>query len=65
MFRRDDQLVVSVRDDGKPTPRCGHDAFGIIGMRERTASLGGSLRAGPAPDGGWLVHAVLPMEVKQ
>jgi signal transduction histidine kinase len=29
-------------------------------MRERVALLGGSLSAGPAPDGGFVVSAVLP-----
>ncbi|GAA3944140.1 sensor histidine kinase [Actinoplanes auranticolor] len=33
---------------------------GIAGMRARAASLGGSLQAGPLPDGGYLVSAVLP-----
>lgn len=62
LFRRGDWLVVSVHDDGQPTSPCEHEAFGIVGMRERAASLGGSLHAGPAPEGGWLVHAELPME---
>lgn len=34
--------------------------FGIVGMRERTAMLGGALEAGPTPDGGWRTHARLP-----
>jgi signal transduction histidine kinase len=62
VFRHGDYLVVNVRDNGQPTARREHDAFGIVGMRERAASLGGSLIAGPAPGGGWLVHAELPME---
>jgi hypothetical protein len=33
---------------------------GIIGMRERTAMLGGHLEAAPSDDGGFLVTAVLP-----
>jgi signal transduction histidine kinase len=33
---------------------------GIIGMRERTAMLGGHLEAAPTDDGGFLVTAVLP-----
>ena len=40
-------------------PRPGH---GILGMRERAAMLGGTLVAGPTPDGGYLVEAVLPLE---
>jgi signal transduction histidine kinase len=57
-----DSLVVTVRDDGLVAAALGRDTFGIIGMRERAVSLGGSLFAGPAPGGGWLVHAELPME---
>jgi signal transduction histidine kinase len=34
---------------------------GLTGMRERVALLGGSLSAGPAPDGGFVVSAVLPI----
>ena len=40
-------------------PRPGH---GILGMRERAAMLGGTLAAGPTPDGGYLVEAVLPLD---
>jgi signal transduction histidine kinase len=36
--------------------RHGH---GIDGMRERASMHGGALRAGPGPDGGWLVTATL------
>ena len=38
--------------------RPGH---GLTGMRERVALLGGSLSAGPAPEGGFVVSAVLPL----
>jgi signal transduction histidine kinase len=34
---------------------------GLTGMRERVALLGGSLSAGPVPDGGYVVSAVLPL----
>ncbi len=34
---------------------------GLTGMRERVALLGGSLAAGPAPGGGFVVSAVLPL----
>ncbi|XMA38904.1 hypothetical protein O1157_26170 [Streptomyces albogriseolus] len=33
---------------------------GVAGMRRRATELGGQLTAGPRPDGGWRVHAVLP-----
>jgi signal transduction histidine kinase len=38
--------------------RPGH---GLTGMRERAELLGGSLSAGPAPGGGFVVSAVLPL----
>jgi signal transduction histidine kinase len=34
---------------------------GLAGMRERAALLGGTLSAGPSPDGGFTVCAVLPI----
>ncbi|BFV57604.1 histidine kinase [Kitasatospora sp. CMC57] len=33
---------------------------GLVGMRERVLALGGSFSAGPEPDGGFRVEAVLP-----
>jgi signal transduction histidine kinase len=39
-------------------PGSGH---GLTGMRERVALLGGSLSAGPAAGGGFVVSAVLPL----
>ncbi|MFE5589373.1 sensor histidine kinase [Streptomyces sp. NPDC056549] len=47
--------VGSVPSGGGREP--GH---GLLGMRERTAMLGGELAAGPTPDGGWDVTATLP-----
>jgi signal transduction histidine kinase len=35
--------------------------LGLAGMRERVAMLGGSFSAGPAPDGHFVVSAVLPL----
>jgi signal transduction histidine kinase len=35
---------------------------GIVGMRERARLLGGTLDAGPLPDGGFRVRADLPLE---
>ncbi len=50
---------LEVADDGDvPAPR-GH-GFGLIGMAERAALLGGVFAAGPGPAGGWLVTAQLP-----
>jgi signal transduction histidine kinase len=59
------ELRLSIHNEGpsaKPRP-AGEGGSGIAGMRERAASLGGTLEAGPAPDGGFLVAAVLPTAV--
>jgi signal transduction histidine kinase len=34
---------------------------GLIGMRERVVTVGGKVTAGPTPEGGFRVHAVLPL----
>ncbi|WP_173133752.1 sensor histidine kinase [Kibdelosporangium persicum] len=55
-----DHLSVSVtnaRSTRTPGPGTG---MGLIGMRERVSLVGGSLTAGPRPDGGFEVRAVLP-----
>jgi signal transduction histidine kinase len=44
---------------GNWQPAAGH---GLLGMRERAFSVGGSLYTGMAPGGGFLVEAVLPAE---
>jgi len=36
---------------------------GLQGLRERVGSLGGTLEAGPAPDGGWRLSVRLPRRV--
>jgi signal transduction histidine kinase len=54
----DVQLTVS--DDGASTTGQGQAGYGLVGMTERVSLLGGTLDAGPAPDGGWRVRAVLP-----
>jgi signal transduction histidine kinase len=38
---------------------------GLTGMRERAEALGGTLRAGPGPDGGWTVAAKLPLPARR
>ena len=44
----------------RPSASLKHRGFGIIGMRDRVADLGGSFTAGPTPEGGWRVRAELP-----
>jgi signal transduction histidine kinase len=49
---------LTISDDGSATPA--PPGYGLVGMSERVSLLGGTLDAGPAPDHGWLVRAVLP-----
>ncbi|MGW4498305.1 sensor histidine kinase [Micromonospora sp. NPDC004336] len=56
-------VTVEVTDDAPATPRAAHrSGYGLVGMRERVETLGGTLRAGPRPDRGWSVLATLPIQ---
>jgi len=59
----DGRVAVEVTDDGRTggngeAPGSGQ---GILGMRERARALGGSLEAGPRPEGGFRVLASFPV----
>jgi signal transduction histidine kinase len=56
-----DSVRLTVVDDGDPTSAARSSwGYGIVGMKERAALLGGTLEAGPGPGRGWTVSAVLP-----
>ncbi|MFB7153731.1 sensor histidine kinase [Streptomyces virginiae] len=58
-------LEVRIADDGGRPARLSEKArgggYGLAGMAERAEALGGHLTAGPSPEGGWAVAAVLPL----
>jgi signal transduction histidine kinase len=58
--RRPGSLVLDVHDEGQRVARPARNGSGLLGMRERAASVGGEVDAGPAPGGGWHVTATLP-----
>jgi len=61
--RDDGDLVVEVLDEGThrgPT-EVRNEGLGLVGMKERAASVGGRVDAGPRPGRGFAVRAWLPM----
>ncbi len=66
VVERAGRLQLRVTDDGQIDPaRPANHGFGLLGMTERVQLLGGTMRAGPAPEGGWAVDAELPTEVRR
>jgi signal transduction histidine kinase len=58
--QQDGQLSIEVTDSGHGSSMAG-TGYGITGMRERAALLGGDFSAGPRPGGGFRVTARLPV----
>jgi signal transduction histidine kinase len=61
----DEGMLVTVTDDGcgqRVSQKSDGAGHGLTGMRERVSLLGGELRAGPRPEGGYQVAARLPAE---
>jgi signal transduction histidine kinase len=58
-----DLFVATVRNAPPASPAAPtREGFGLLGMRERAALVGGTLNAGADPDGGWTVRLTLPSE---
>jgi signal transduction histidine kinase len=53
-------VLLTVRDDGETPSVRRSSGFGLVGMAERVALLGGTLETGPGAEGGWQVEAALP-----
>ncbi|MFG2960217.1 sensor histidine kinase [Streptomyces sp. NPDC048291] len=55
------RLLISVTNDVTATAPAATGGYGLMGMRERAHSVGGDLRAGPRPQGGFEVSTALPL----
>ncbi|MDT0307980.1 sensor histidine kinase [Streptomyces sp. DSM 44917] len=55
-------LLIEITNDGPPHAPAvaAGEGFGLLGMRERAHSVGGTLEYGPLPTGGFKVRATLP-----
>src|SRR5690625_647437 len=60
----DGQLHLTVHDDGHGAAGGLTPGTGLAGMRERATALGGRISFGAPDDGGYTVHAVLPVRVE-
>ena len=59
--RREPGVVhATVLDDGRGAGQTGTGGFGLAGMRERARLYGGTVTAGPRPDGGFAVELTVP-----
>jgi signal transduction histidine kinase len=54
-------VEIDVRNDGGAAPAANGSGRGLRGMAERAEALGGRVEAGPRDEGGWQVHATLPL----
>lgn len=55
-------LEVEVTDDGPGAAETTLPGSGLLGLEERARSVGGTVEAGPCPEGGFRVRAELPVE---
>jgi two-component system, NarL family, sensor kinase len=55
-------LRIEIQDNGSGLPEQWQPGVGLTSMRERAAELGGTLEAGPGPEGGVQVRATIPLD---
>ncbi|WP_199470637.1 sensor histidine kinase [Agromyces sp. Root1464] len=59
-FSDEDHVRLEVRDDGRGLPEAPGDGFGLTGLRERMANLGGRVSLGPAGSAGLALTVEVP-----
>jgi signal transduction histidine kinase len=65
--RTPDWLLVRVANDGAPPKAAApreRAGYGLVGLNERVRAVGGRITAGPGIEGGWVVDAAFPLQVK-
>jgi signal transduction histidine kinase len=64
LTRDSEWVITEITDDAPsvfaPRSRIG-GGYGLLGMRERVETLGGTLQVGPRPKAGWSVRVALPL----
>jgi signal transduction histidine kinase len=62
IYGEENSVSLTVTDDGNVDSASVRESrgYGLTGMKERANLLGGHLEAGPEPDTGWRVRAVIP-----
>ncbi len=67
LVHHDEHVKLTINNSAPREPTTAPDStgVGIVGMRERAESLGGSLTAEPTPSGGFVVEATLPYRLAE
>jgi signal transduction histidine kinase len=62
-----DRLTLTISNEGAPSAVGTTEGrgFGLVGMRERAQSAGGTFSAGPGPKGGFVVTCTLALPPHQ
>jgi len=60
-----EQVTLSTTDNGTGQRREPEEGFGLLGLRERVAALGGIVEAGDAPGGGFRLRVTVPLGPKE